>query len=179
MKTFIFLALLFAPSLAQADDWEALAQPGSVAIMRHALAPGTGDPSEFRLGDCATQRNLSERGRDQARKIGDALRDRGVGFAQIFTSQWCRSKETADLLDLGEVVEAASLNSFFQDFSTRDRQTRDTLDLIEKTGGRLMLVTHQVNISAITGRSTRSGEILVLRVKDGAAEVTGSILIDP
>lgn len=173
----VFLLLL--PGLAWANDWEALDRPGSIAIMRHALAPGTGDPSRFTLGDCSTQRNLDERGRDQARRIGEAFRERGLEFAQVLSSQWCRTRETAELLELGPVSDAPSLNSFFQDFSTRESQTRETLDLIGSTEGRLMLVTHQVNISALAGRGTRSGEVLVIRQTDGDIEVLGSILIDP
>jgi phosphohistidine phosphatase SixA len=131
------------------------------------------------LGDCSTQRNLDERGREQDRKIGNAFHDRGIDFDLVLTSQWCRTQETAELLSVGPVVETPSLNSFFQDFSARDRQTRETLELIQETGSRLMLVSHQVNISALTGRGTRSGEVLIIRLIDGEVEVTGSILIDP
>ena len=154
----IFLLLL--PGVAVANDWDALEQDGAIAIMRHALAPGTSDPSNFELRDCATQRNLDERGRAQARNIGAAFADRGIEFDVVFTSQWCRTRETAELLGVGPVTKAPPLNSFFQDRSTRDQQTAETLALIAETGGRMMLVTHQVNISALTGRSTRSGEVL-------------------
>lgn len=170
---------LFLPNLALANDWHALSEPGAIAIMRHAIAPGTGDPANLRIGDCSTQRNLDERGRNQARDIGAALRDRSIEFDAIFSSQWCRTLETAELLGIGPVVEAPSLNSFFQDFSTRDNQTKQTLDLISKSEGRLLLVTHQVNISALTGQSTRSGEILVIRSDATGVEVLGSILIQP
>ena len=173
------LVLFFFPCLALANDWDALKDPDAIAVMRHALAPGTGDPSGFTLGDCSTQRNLDERGREQARKIGNTFRDRGIDFDLVLTSQWCRTQETAELLSVGPVVDAPSLNSFFQDFSTRDRQTRETLELIQETGGRLMLVSHQVNISALTGRGTRSGEVLIIRLIDGEAQVIGSIVIDP
>ena len=173
------LVLFFFPCLALANDWDALKDPDAIAVMRHALAPGTGDPSGFTLGDCSTQRNLDERGREQARKIGNAFRDRGIDFDLVLTSQWCRTQETAELLSVGPVVDAPSLNSFFQDFSTRDRQTRETLELTQETGGRLMLVSHQVNISALTGRGTRSGEVLIIRLMDGEAQVIGSIVIDP
>jgi len=76
---------------------------GYVAVMRHAIAPGTGDPSNFRLGDCQTQRNLSETGRQQARRLGQLLRDRQVPVTRVLSSQWCRCLETAKLLDLGQV----------------------------------------------------------------------------
>ena len=173
------LFLLFLPVGALADDWAALEEPGSIAIMRHALAPGTGDPAEFALGDCSTQRNLDDRGRAQARAIGQAFRERGITFDTVLTSQWCRTRETAELLGLGSVTEAPSLNSFFRDYSTRDAQTAETRALIAEREGRLMLVTHQVNISALTGEGTRSGEVLVIRLDGGAVEVLGSILIDP
>lgn len=178
MKTLAFLLCLF-PLVVLADGWDALAEPGAIAVMRHALAPGTGDPADFALGDCATQRNLDARGRAQASRIGAALRERGIAFDAVLTSQWCRTRDTAALLDVGPVVEAPALNSFFGDRSTRDRQTSDTRDLIADRQGKLMLVTHQVNISALTGRGTRSGEILILQMTGGDVEVTGSILIDP
>ena len=173
------LALFVLPCLAFADVWDALKEPDAVTVMRHAIAPGTGDPSGFTLGDCSTQRNLDERGREQARKIGEAFRERGIVFDRVLTSQWCRTRETSELLGVGPVADAPPLNSFFQDFSTRDRQTRETLEMIEGTEDRLMLVTHQVNISALTGQGTRSGEILVIRLSDAGAQVIGSILIDP
>lgn len=175
----IFLSMLLLAGAAQANDWDALAEPGAVAIMRHALAPGTGDPADFALGDCGTQRNLDARGREQARKIGEAFRTRGIAFDRVLTSQWCRSRETAQLLDVGPVTDAPPLNSFFSNRSSRDRQTRETLDLIAQTEGLPMLVTHQVNISALTGRGTSSGEVVVFRVVDGTPQVTGSILIAP
>ncbi len=174
------IALLFLiPASAAANDWDALAEPGAVAIMRHALAPGTGDPASFRLDECSTQRNLDARGRDQARAIGAAFRERGIVFDVVLTSQWCRTRETAELLGLGEVVDAPEINSFFRDFSKREPQTLATLDLLSDLDGRAMLVSHQVNISALTGEGTRSGEVLVIRLADGAVEVLGSILIDP
>jgi phosphohistidine phosphatase SixA len=178
MRVLAFL-LICLPALAQANDWDALSEPGAIAIMRHALAPGTGDPADLTIGDCSTQRNLDDRGRAQARAIGQALRNRGAGFDVVLTSQWCRTRETADLLDVGPVVEAPALNSFFRDFSSRDRQTAETRDLIKSIEGRLMLVTHQVNISALTGRGTRSGEIVVIRPSEDGVEVLGSILIEP
>ena len=149
----IVLVLCMSAGATSANDWDAFSQPGAIGIMRHALAPGTGDPANLVIGECATQRNLDARGQNQARAIGAALRERNIRFDVVLTSQWCRTRETADLLDLGPVVEAPVLNSFFRDFSTRDQQTKAAQDLIASTDGRLMLVTHQVNISATTQRS--------------------------
>ncbi|APE43879.1 histidine phosphatase family protein [Sulfitobacter alexandrii] len=175
----LILACLLLATAAQANDWEALDQPGAMAIMRHALAPGVGDPDTFALDDCSTQRNLDARGRAQTERIGAAFRERGHSFDKVLTSQWCRTRETAELLDLGPVEDAPPLNSFFRGRGDRGGQTDETLALIVNADGPLMLVTHQVNISALTGRATRSGEVLVFRLVDGVPEVTGSILIAP
>lgn len=175
----IALLLCLLPGLAAANDWDALETPGAIALMRHALAPGVSDPADFDLTDCATQRNLDAAGRAQARAIGAAFRARGLAFDRVFTSQWCRCRETAELLDLGPVEEAPALNSFFRDFSDEAARTDAARALIGRTEGRRIFVTHQVNISALTGRSPRSGEVLVVRMNGEAAEVLGSILIAP
>lgn len=173
----LLLSLLALPALA--SDWDALRQPGAVAIMRHALAPGTGDPAGFEIGDCATQRNLDGRGEAQARAIGASLAAAGVTFEQVLTSQWCRCRDTARLLGLGEPVEAPALNSFFADRSTRDEQTRATLDLIRSATGPVMMVTHQVNITALTGQSVSSGEVFILRATAEGVEVLDRVRIAP
>jgi len=175
---FLLFFLLF-PAFALADDWQALDQPGAIAIMRHALAPGAADPADFTLGDCTTQRNLDERGRAQARAIGAAFRERGIRFDRVFTSQWCRCRETAELLDVGPVEEAPALNSFFDDFSEEEASTNAVKSLISETSGARLMVTHQVNISGLTGRSTRSGEVLIIRMTGDGADVLGAIMIAP
>ena len=174
------VAAFLAATPASANDWDAFAEPGAVAIMRHALAPGTSDPSGFRIDDCTTQRNLDDRGRAQARAIGDALRSRGIAFDRVRASQWCRSFETAVLLDIGEVTPLPALNSFFDNRSAGPGQTEDLRaylrDLPEGTA--VMLVTHQVNITALTGRGTSSGEIVIFRLEDtGEVTVLGEVLI--
>jgi broad specificity phosphatase PhoE len=167
------------PAVAE-DGWDALRRPGAVALMRHALAPGTGDPADFRLGDCATRRNLDARGRAQARAVGAAFRERGITVDGVFTSRWCRCRETARLLGLGEPEDLPALNSFFRDRSTREAQTRAVRTFLaeQPADARLVLVTHFVNIRALTGRSVRSGEIVVVDGDAaGAVEVLGEILI--
>lgn len=182
---FFLCALVFssvAPA-GHADEaaWAALRDGGAVAMMRHALAPGTGDPRNFTLGDCSTQRNLDERGRTQARAIGEAFRANGIEVDRVFSSQWCRCLETAELLGLGDVEPLPALNSFFADRSTRAAQTEAALgflaDLPPETTP--LLVTHQVNISALTGHFTTSGEIIVFSLsEDGAVDVVGELNID-
>jgi len=167
---------------ASAEGWEALRQPGAIAIMRHALAPGTGDPAQFDVDDCATQRNLDRRGRAQARAIGAAFRAEGIAVDRVLSSQWCRCRETAELLGLGPVEELASLNSFFRRYGRREPQTAATRAFLAglPADRRLVLVTHQVNISALTGGYPASGEVFVVQVDaDGAVEITGRIPIEP
>ncbi|XWN31676.1 MAG: histidine phosphatase family protein [Devosia sp.] len=175
------VAVMFA-SAAHASEaaWAALREGGAAAIMRHALAPGTGDPPNFKLGECATQRNLDERGRTQARAIGQAFRENGVVVDRVLSSAWCRSTETAQLLGLGEVETFAPLNSFFADRTTRQQQTDATAAFLAQLpeGVTPVLVTHQVNITALTGRFASSGEIVVITVADdGAVDVVGDINI--
>ncbi|MDX1541772.1 MAG: histidine phosphatase family protein, partial [Geminicoccaceae bacterium] len=125
------IGVLTAPSKAAAADepsalWAALRSGEAVAMMRHALAPGTGDPAEFEIDDCSTQRNLSDRGRAQARAIGQRFRANGIERAEVGSSQWCRCLETARLLGLGDVEPMPALNSFFRD---RDRGPAQTTAL--------------------------------------------------
>ncbi len=168
--------------LASAEGWEALRRPGAIAIMRHALAPGTGDPANFQIDDCSTQRNLDERGRMQARSIGAAFRAEGIAVDRVVSSQWCRCRETAELLGLGNVESLVSLNSFFGRYERSGPQTAATRAFLAALpeGQRVVLVTHQVNISALTGAYPASGEVFVLQQGvGGAVEITGRILIEP
>lgn len=155
--------------------WMRLKEAGTIAIMRHAIAPGTGDPVNFRIGNCSTQRNLDERGRDQARHIGAAIRAAGVKIDRVLSSQWCRCLETAELLQLGAVEELTSLNSFFADRSTGGAQTEALREFLIGLSNdeTVFLVTHQVNITALTGVFPASGEVILFKV---AADGTPSVL---
>jgi broad specificity phosphatase PhoE len=147
-------------------------------MMRHALAPGVGDPSNFRLNDCSTQRNLSAAGRQQAERIGKAFRDRKIPIASVRSSQWCRCLETAKLLNLKPVEAFPPLNSFFSNASTKKQQTEAVrrLVLASRTAqGVTILVTHQVNITALTNVVPASGESVVLRAKGQTIEVVGQL----
>ena len=170
------LLILWSASPLRAETPKALAEGigADVIFLRHAIAPGTGDPSGFRLRDCATQRNLSEEGRTQARAIGQALRESGLRIGGVRTSQWCRARDTAVLLDLGTLVEEPGLNSFFGNPDAR----QPTLDRLEATlatlpegaeAGLTVMVTHQVVISAVTGHSTASGGAVLYDIDTGAA----------
>jgi broad specificity phosphatase PhoE len=166
--------LLALPAAGQAssDTWDALRREPLVVLVRHALAPGTGDPEGFRLDDCRTQRNLDEQGRAQARKLGERFRAERVPVAQVLHSQWCRTRDTATLAFPGLTRDEAVFNSFFSERERADAQTRAATALLQRWRGPgvLVVVTHQVNISAITGSVTTSGEALVLR--PGASGLT-------
>ena len=179
----LLAALVSAPPPAAADTGLArLSEPGVVAVMRHASAPGFGDPASFALDDCATQRNLDARGRAQARKTGAAIRAAGATVDRVLTSQWCRCRDTARLLGLGPVEDLPALNSFFRDRSRADAQTAELRKFLLglRPDETVVLVTHYVNIQALTGRGVASGEVLLLEIgRDGAVSVVGGVLIDP
>jgi phosphohistidine phosphatase SixA len=158
--------------------WKTLQNPGTHILMRHAEAPGVGDPANFRIGDCSTQRNLSEQGRDQARRIGQAIRERGIRVDRVLSSQWCRAAQTASLLGLGPAVEYPALNSFFSVQNMSREQSGEVsrkLAALDKLGERAVLVTHQVNITALTGVFPASGEMIVVSVAGEGVQVLGRV----
>lgn len=146
-----------------ADVWDTLAAGGQVVLIRHAEAPGIGDPANITLGDCSTQRNLSENGRAQADRLGAAFRARGVTVGQALTSGWCRCIDTATLA-FGTAEVWPALNSFFRDASTDAVQTAEVRARVAAWAGpgTLALVTHQVNITALTDIFPASGEMIAL-----------------
>jgi phosphohistidine phosphatase SixA len=170
MPTLLVLLLLtmaawVQPVRASNEAWHALRQGGTIALFRHARAPGTGDPASFRLDDCSTQRNLSAEGRQQAQRIGVLFRAQQVPVVRVLSSRWCRSLDTARLA-FGTMTEPApALDSFFSGNNQEPAQTKALRRLIEgwRSAGVLVLVTHQVNITALTGIFPAEGEVLVLR----------------
>ena len=135
----------------------------NIIFLRHALAPGVGDPLDFIKEDCSTQRNLNNEGRLQARLIGDYLRQNNIRFSEILTSEWCRCIDTAKELDVGKWKTFSGLNSFFQGHEKKHL----VIDKLRKKLGSLkpsdliLLVTHQVVITEITGEVSRSGEMVL------------------
>ncbi|MCB8840473.1 histidine phosphatase family protein [Aurantimonas sp. VKM B-3413] len=174
----IWLTASLNPAAA-ADAWQAARAEGTHILMRHAIAPGTGDPADFALGDCSTQRNLSQEGREQARRIGERLQEKRVPVAAVLTSQWCRARDTAEELDLGAPAAEPALNSFFGDRPREADQTaalKARLRELDEAGRKAVLVTHQVNITALTGVFPASGEIVVISLgPNGAVTVDGRI----
>ena len=149
-----------------------LTAPGTVIMLRHAHAPGTGDPVNFDRLDCTTQRNLDERGRAQARTIGRHLRTAGLSAVRVYTSEWCRCRETAALIGFGEPVVLTALNSFFARPGERETimaELRDFLRNLPTDSPPLVLVTYQVNITALTGHYSADGTGVILRLNGSSS----------
>ncbi|MGF7160304.1 hypothetical protein FHS85_001927 [Rhodoligotrophos appendicifer] len=175
----LLAAFLPAPGFAAGPDdaaWQALSADG-IVLFRHATAPGIGDPPGMSLEDCSTQRNLSEAGRAQARQIGARFRDRGVAPGAVLTSRWCRARETADLAFPGRAKVEPAFDSFFGNQQSREAQTRAAraLLLAWRGPGVLFVSTHQVNITALTGRVPSSGEGIVLKPEGDELVILGSL----
>jgi len=154
------------PSRAATDAqfWDLLRAGGCVVLMRHAqTVPGVGDPPGMRLGDCATQRNLSEAGREQARRVGAAFARERIRVEEVRSSAWCRCIDTAELA-FGRHTVWAPINSFFQGRQGPE-QTIAVLQAVQDLAAprNLVLVTHQVNITALTGEYLAQGEVIVSR----------------
>jgi phosphohistidine phosphatase SixA len=151
------------------EFWRRAQAGGCVMLMRHAATePGIGDPPGFRLNDCRTQRNLSAEGRAFSRDLGRRMAAQGIRLDAVFSSAWCRCVDTARLaFDAHPQLNARTevwpaLNSFFQGQGDQATQTAEVLRRLRPTTPRnTMLVTHQVNISALTGQGTSMGEVLL------------------
>ena len=184
MKFFNFLIIIFISltSSIKADLNEnlinQLEEGGKLIFIRHAYAPGSGDPNNFNLNDCSTQRNLSEEGKKQAKSIGKFFIKNEIEIDKVLSSEWCRCKETAKI-----AFENFSTNSFLNSFysskfaKNKDKQI-DALNnyLLEfKSAKNLILVTHYVLISEVLNYGSSSGEIVV---SDKNFNIIGTIKID-
>ena len=171
----ILIACLFL-SVAQsaiADDrlWQRLQQGGYVMLIRHASTePGLGDPPQFKLGDCSTQRNLSAEGREQARAIGRELQRRKIPFGEVLSSEWCRCIDTAQLA-FDKAKPWQPLNSTFSQPERAAEQTAKIKQHIGAYQGKAnqVLVTHHVIIGALTNQWVEQGEIVIVAPDKSAA----------
>ena len=167
---------------AESDIWSQMREnTGYVVLLRHAkTVAGTGDPPGFELNDCATQRNLSEAGREQANQIGTEFRGRNIPISQVLSSQYCRCLDTARLLDLGTVKPAPMLNSIFEDRSTATQQVEQTRQRIldhRNNSGVMVMVTHFANIVEISNASPQEGEAIIVQADgQGEVEVVATVL---
>jgi phosphohistidine phosphatase SixA len=176
--------LLSGAQPALAGLLEDLTDGQHVLLMRHADAPGVGDPAGYKLDQCATQRNLGEVGRQQSVLIGRWLSSQGVTNPKLFSSAWCRCVDTGRLLALGSVTVEPSLNSFFDDMSLANAQTTAlqkfiTASLKSHPKQPLILVTHHVNIQALTGRVVSVGDMVLVRVRPDGSHVSHQVFPSP
>ena len=167
MRLALALVALALSTPAPADEklWAALKGGGQVVLIRHTITtPGVGDPPGFRLEDCSTQRNLTEAGRQHARRIGEEWRARKIPVERVVSSPWCRCLETARLAFNRDTEISDSLGNLFGRSENRERQVREMRALVAKHAGKgnLVLVTHGSTISALTGVAPDTGEMVIL-----------------
>ncbi len=174
------LFVLAGPSSVAASEalWEALKGGGQVVLLRHATTtPGVGDPPGFRVEDCRSQRNLSDQGRDEARRLGAAFRARGIPVGQVLSSRFCRCLETGQLA-FGRAEPHPPLDNLIHDRS-REPERSVAIRLIAGTrpaSGNVIVVTHGINIGAAIGIHPAQGEMIVITPRgDGTFEVRGRI----
>ena len=177
------ICLLIAPQ-AKAALVDDLKDGQHVLLMRHADAPGYGDPAGYVIGQCPTQRNLGDYGKKQAKAIGSWLRGQGINKAQIFSSPWCRCSDTAQLLELGSVKIETPLGSFFDDMSLEKKQTKELEQLIKSELDKqsklpIILITHHVNIRAFMGKNVSQGDMVLVKVNKSGEYISHVIYPSP
>jgi phosphohistidine phosphatase SixA len=180
----ILLGFCTATDIAGADEaeaWAALHAGRHIALMRHTDAPGgAGDPPGFQVDNCATQRNLSAKGRADALRIGARLRSEGIAVERLLSSPWCRCMDTATLLELGPVEATSTFGNVVVLSEQRESLTAGARAVIDKWAGSgtLVVVTHGANIAALTGISPASGELVVVRkTSGGSSESVGRLIL--
>jgi broad specificity phosphatase PhoE len=178
----VLLLLATSSMVAAADDavWAAIRTSGAVVVLRHSYAPGAFDPPDARLDDCATQRNLDDNGRAQARRIGEAFRRQDIAVGAVLSSPRCRCLDTARLA-FGKVEAWDVLQGSLSNAERRQAQLVEMRRRIaaQRDGPLLVLVTHGSVVTDLTGRDIRMGELVVLRREaDGTHAVAGQLYID-
>lgn len=172
----MLLVLLCISSAADAEEaavWAALRAGGHVALVRHAgTAGGAGDPPGFKLEDCATQRNLTDRGRAQARALGERVRAEGVAAGKVLSSQWCRCRETAALMGLEPIEPAPTFNNAFTFRDRVDDLTAGARAIVAAWSGpaTLVVLTHGANILPLTGVMLEEAGMVVVKPEPATPE---------
>lgn len=166
LRFLLSIALLLASQAVLADDalWEKLKNGGHVILIRHAETdPGVGDPPGFKVHDCKTQRNLNDAGREEAQRLGAAFAKRGIPVAKVLSSRWCRALDTARTA-FGGAEPWSALDNTFDAPQHREPQMREVRKTLAKpvAGGNLVLVTHGVNVHALSGISPGTAEPVVM-----------------
>ena len=158
---------------------QSLKKEGKLIFIRHAYAPGSGDPNNFDIKNCLTQRNLNEEGRNQAKLIGLFFKKNNIPIGEIFSSEWCRCKETALIAFESDYKTKNFLNSFYDKkfINNKDIQIKNLKKYIVSWDGRknLVFVTHYVVISEVLNVYPLSGEIVI---SDKNYNVIGNIKLN-
>ena len=166
MRNLLIFFFIFIPNYSYPNEniVKFLKEGKKIVFIRHALAPGNGDPNNFDLKNCSTQRNLNEEGRAQSKKIGDFFKNNNIKIDKVLSSEWCRCKDTAKIA-FGKFETFKALNSFYEErFSkNRSKQIKDLNNYISKwkSDSNLIIVTHYVVILDILERGTSSGEMII------------------
>ena len=183
LRIFIIIFISLTTSIkadSNKDLIKQLTDGGKLIFIRHAYAPGSGDPNNFNLNDCSTQRNLSEEGRKQAQSIGKFFIKNEIKIDKVFSSEWCRCKETAKIA-FKNYTTKSFLNSFYSSkfAKNKDKQVKELKGYIQNykknNNKNLVLITHYVLISEILNYGPSSGEIVV---SDKNFNIIGSIEIN-
>ena len=181
LKIFIIIFISLTTSIkadSNKDLLKQLTEGGKLIFIRHAYAPGSGDPNNFNLNDCSTQRNLSDRGKKQAEHIGRIFRENKIEIDEVYSSEWCRCKETAEIA-FTNFTTKNFLNSFYSSnyAKNKTKQIKDLMKFVKKNNfeKNIIFVTHYVLISEVLDYAPSSGEIIV---SDKEFNMIGSIKIN-
>jgi phosphohistidine phosphatase SixA len=180
----VLVCALACTSVNASELSDKLQSSDYVLLMRHTRAPGIGDPANYTLNDCKTQRNLSDEGRKQAVAVGNWLKKQGLQTADVHTSAWCRCKDTAELLKLGRVTVEPTLASFFDNMAQAKTQNQKLEQFIasqRQTKGKqaLILVTHHVNIYEFMGENVASGDMVLAKVDSNGKMISYKLIPRP
>ena len=161
----IIFSLISFHTHASEQNWKPAQDGDKIILIRHALAPGRGDPKGFKIDDCKTQRNLDMIGINQSKKIGKLFKENKIKIDQVLSSQWCRCKDTAKYA-FGNFKEFSALNSTFSPpyDENEKKQIKELKNFVKNSHGRgknLVLITHYVVILAMTGETSSSGELII------------------
>lgn len=172
---------LAAPAGATEAGWALLRNGGQVVLLRHAIAPGSGDPASFDLEKCSTQRNLSDRGKQQAEKIGALFAARAGNPERVLTSRYCRARDTARIaFEDNRVEEFAPLDQLPADEAAAKAADDKVIEEVRgfSGSGNLVMVTHLENIKALAGVSPREGEAVIVSATDTGLRVLARIIFN-
>ena len=180
MRKFLILFIFFVPNISYSNETliDTLKDGKKIIFIRHAIAPGSGDPENFNIKECSTQRNLNDKGKNQSKKIGNFFKINKIKIGKILSSEWCRCKETAQIA-FGKFETFKALNSFYEARFQKNRssQIRDLRNYISswESDSNLILVTHYVVIYDLLNSAVSSGEMIIT---DKKLNVIGNLEIN-